>query len=161
MTSNTDTEFSPSVESFSGARTELIEATAEVARQSINTYFTGMKVFTDQQRFTYWAVQQWIAGANAQARLTQRLVERYGAASSELVEICGKALQSSEPVLQKLASMPGQEPVPGYDELGVREIQKLIADGDVELATRVRDYERPRKRREGVLHAADAQLSKS
>jgi hypothetical protein len=51
--------------------------------------------------------------------------------------------------------------VTGYDELNVQEIQKLLAEGDDKLSARVRDYERPRKRRDGVLHTADAQLSKS
>lgn len=161
MTSSNKTEFSPFVESSKNTRTEVIENTEEIARRTINTYFTGMKVLTDQQRFASSAFQQWIVGvASAQAQLTQRLIERYGAANNELLEIWGKAFQSSQLVLQELASMPGQEPVPGYDELGVREIQKLLSDSDVELAARIRDYERPRKRREGVLHAADAQLNK-
>ena len=43
----------------------------------------------------------------------------------------------------------------------MQEIQKLLAEGDDKLFARVREYERPRKRRDGVLHAADAQLSKS
>ena len=60
-------------------------------------------------------------------------------------------------MLDKLDSLQGHEPTPGYDELNVPEIQKLIADGDEKLATSVRDYERPRKGREGVLHAADSE----
>ncbi|HEX3804024.1 MAG TPA: hypothetical protein VHV75_14380, partial [Solirubrobacteraceae bacterium] len=64
-------------------------------------------------------------------------------------------------VLQRLTSLRGQQPVPGYDELNVQEIHKQLAEGDAELAARVRDYERPRKNRDGVLTAADAQLSKS
>jgi hypothetical protein len=81
----------------------------------------------------------------------------------ELVEVetYEKAHQSRQTVLQKIASLSGQEPVPGYDELNVQEIHKQITEGDVELAARVRDYERPRKNRDGVLNAADAQLSKS
>jgi hypothetical protein len=51
--------------------------------------------------------------------------------------------------------------VTGYDELNVPAVHKQLAEGDTELAARVRDYERPRKSRDGVLHAADAQLSKS
>lgn len=64
-------------------------------------------------------------------------------------------------VLQKISSLRGQEPVPGHDELNVQEIHKELAAGDEQLAARVRDYERPRKNRDGVLHAADAQLTKS
>lgn len=77
------------------------------------------------------------------------------------VETYEKAHQSRQTVLQKIASLRGQEPVPGYDELNVQEIHKQLAEGDIELAARVRDYERPRKNRGGVLNAAVAQLSKS
>jgi hypothetical protein len=72
-----------------------------------------------------------------------------------------QAHQSRQTVLDKLDSLQGHEPVPGYDELTVPEIEKLIADGDEKLATTVRDYERPHKGREGVLHAADAKLNQS
>jgi hypothetical protein len=77
------------------------------------------------------------------------------------VETYEKAHQSRLTVLQRIGSLHGQQPVTGYDELNVQEIQKLLAEGDDKLFARVRDYERPRKRRDGVLHAADAQLSKS
>lgn len=77
------------------------------------------------------------------------------------VESYEKAHQSRQTVMQKIASLRGREPVPGYDELNVQEISKRLADGDPELAARVREYERPRKGRDGVLHAAEAQLSRS
>lgn len=77
------------------------------------------------------------------------------------VETYEQAHQSRQTVLQRLTSLRGQQPVPGYDELNVQEIHKQLAEGDAELAARVRDYERPRKNRDGVLTAADAQLSKS
>lgn len=77
------------------------------------------------------------------------------------VETYEKAHQSRQTVLQRITSLRGQEPVPGYDELNVQEIHKQLAEGDAELAARVREYERPRKSRDGVLHAVDAQLSQS
>ncbi len=77
------------------------------------------------------------------------------------VETYEKAHQSRQTVLDKISSLHGQQPVPGYDELNVQEIQKLIAEGDDKVSTRVRDYERPRKSRDGVLQAAEAKLSKS
>jgi hypothetical protein len=77
------------------------------------------------------------------------------------VETYEKAHQSRLTVLQRIGSLHGQQPVTGYDELNVQEIQKLLAEGDDKLSARVRVYERPRKSRDGVLHAADAQLSKS
>jgi hypothetical protein len=72
-----------------------------------------------------------------------------------------QAHQSRQTVLDKIGSLQGQEPILGYDELNVPEIQKRLAEGDEKLATSVRDYERPRKGREGVLHAADAKLTQS
>lgn len=77
------------------------------------------------------------------------------------VETYEKAHQSRQTVLQKLASLRGQEPMPGYDELNVQEIHKQLSEGDTELVARVRDYERPRKNRDGVLNAANAQSAKS
>lgn len=157
-----DAQFAPFVEAFSEAEADMTEGAAEIACQSIKAYATGMKVLAQQQRLAYRALQQWVSGVtNVNTQLRQRLLEGYGAAGSELLERSGKSLHSTQAVVQRLASSRGQEPVPGYDELGVPEIQKLLADSDIELATRIRDYERPRKSREGVLRAADAQLSKS
>lgn len=81
------------------------------------------------------------------------------------VETYEKAHQSRQTVIQKLSSLRGAQPVPGYDELNVTEIHKLLAEGDDKLSARVRDYERPRERprknRDGVLQAAEAKLGKS
>ncbi|MDQ6730461.1 MAG: hypothetical protein M3022_09195 [Actinomycetota bacterium] len=77
------------------------------------------------------------------------------------VETYEKAHQSRQTVLDKITALRGQAPVSGYDELNVQEIHKLISDGDDKLVASVRDYERPRKSRDGVLQAADAKLSKS
>jgi hypothetical protein len=57
-------------------------------------------------------------------------------------------------VLERVAALTGDEPAPGYDELTADEVQKLLAAGDAELATAVRDYERRHKSRAGVLEAA-------
>jgi hypothetical protein len=77
------------------------------------------------------------------------------------VETYEKAHQSRQTVLDKIGALHGQQPVPDYDELNVQEIEKLLAEGDDQLATRVRDYERPRKSRDGVLQPVDAKLAKS
>lgn len=77
------------------------------------------------------------------------------------VETYEKAHQSRQTVLDRITALRGQAPVSGYDELNVQEIHKLISDGDDKLVESVRDYERPRKSRDGVLQAADAKLSKS
>ncbi len=77
------------------------------------------------------------------------------------VQTYEKAHQSRQTVLDRINALRGQEPVPGYDELNVQEIHKLISKGDDKLVASVRDYERPRKSRDGVLQGADAKLSKS
>ncbi|MBV9196247.1 MAG: hypothetical protein JO168_19090 [Solirubrobacterales bacterium] len=212
---------------------ELLEGTADVARDSTNTYINALTVIAEQQRLVSRAFQHWWFGiARAQSELMQRAVEGYDVARRELlrsaegsvrsaaeagtavaetgvrasatrspstskadgqgparwrreeydgstaaeivarlpqlsqneldeVESYEKAHQSRQTVLQKVASLRGPEPLPGYDELNVPEIQRRLAEGGVDLAARVRDYERPRKARDGVLHAADAQLSKA
>lgn len=77
------------------------------------------------------------------------------------VQTYERSHQARQTVLQKITTLRGQEPVPGYDELNVQEIHKQLAEGDDNLAARVRDYERLHKSREGVLNAAEAQLNKS
>lgn len=66
-----------------------------------------------------------------------------------------KAHQSRSTVLERVDALRGREPAPGYDEMTVEEVQKLLAEGDGDLATRVRDYERRHKRRASVLQAAE------
>src|SRR4051794_14711917 len=57
-------------------------------------------------------------------------------------------------VLERVAALTGPEPAPGYDELTVEEVQKLLTGGDAALASAVRDYERRHKARASVLEAA-------
>jgi hypothetical protein len=61
-------------------------------------------------------------------------------------------------VLTRVESLTGKEPAPGYDELTVADIQKLLNNGDEDLAKRVRDYERAHGARNGVLQTAERQL---
>jgi hypothetical protein len=64
-------------------------------------------------------------------------------------------------VLERLRALQGRQPAPGYDELNVADVQKLLTGADTALATRVRDYERGHKRRDSVLQAAERQLTAS
>jgi hypothetical protein len=252
MTSPTDTQFSPLIETFGDTLTQLVDGAAEVARESTKSYIAGLNAIVEQQKFAYEASQQWVSGVvSAQSKIRKQLVESYGSVTDELantaeeatklagetgvevaessrdatnaihkssravakasrrstptesksastpgerpgpakwtseayedltaveviekasqlsqrelreVETYEKAHQSRQTVLQKIASLRGQEPVPGYDELNVQDIHKQLSEGNEELAARVRDYERPHKNRDGVLTAADAKLSKS
>ena len=61
--------------------------------------------------------------------------------------------QNRTTVLSRIASLRGDEPWPGYDELTAAEIQSVLAEGDDDRAKDVRSYERAHKNRAGVLNA--------
>jgi ferritin-like metal-binding protein YciE len=62
-------------------------------------------------------------------------------------------------VLNRIATLRGQEPWPGYDELNAGEIRAALSEADDERAKAVRDYERSHKNRSGVLNAAERELA--
>ena len=64
-------------------------------------------------------------------------------------------------MLQRIESLREPEPVAGYDELTVPEVQEQLTAGDEARATSIRDYERSHKKRDGVLHAAQARIDKA
>ncbi len=62
-------------------------------------------------------------------------------------------------VLDRISSLRGDEPWPGYDEAKVQEIVERLRDADDELAGRVREYERAHKARATVLRSAERERS--
>jgi ferritin-like metal-binding protein YciE len=64
-------------------------------------------------------------------------------------------------VLSRIASLRGDEPWPGYDELSVEEIRGVLDEGDENRVKRVRAYERSHKDRSGVIDAAERELVKA
>jgi len=62
-------------------------------------------------------------------------------------------------VLDRIGPLQGDEPWTGYDDANAQEIVERLRDGDDELATRVRDYERAHKSRATVLRAAERELT--
>jgi hypothetical protein len=76
------------------------------------------------------------------------------------VDTYEKAHQARQTVLQRIESLREREPVAGYDELTVPEVQEQLTAGDAARATSVRDYERSHKKRDGVLQAAQARIDK-
>jgi hypothetical protein len=74
------------------------------------------------------------------------------------VELYEQAHQARQTILQRLETLRGPEPWPGYDELTVPDVETRIAAGDDDLSRRVRDYERLHKGREGVLGAVASKL---
>jgi hypothetical protein len=77
------------------------------------------------------------------------------------VDTYEKAHQARQTVLQRIESLREPEPVVGYDELTVPEVQERLTAGDEARATSVRDYERSHKKRDGVLNAAQARIEKA
>jgi ferritin-like metal-binding protein YciE len=67
--------------------------------------------------------------------------------------------QNRTTVLERVASLRGDEPWPGYDDLRAAEVQAVLAEGDDERAKQVRSYERAHKNRAGVLKAAEREYS--
>jgi hypothetical protein len=70
------------------------------------------------------------------------------------IAVYEKAKENRATVLQRVAALTGPEPAPGYDELTADDAQKLVADGNADLAGAVRDYERRHKDRATVIEAA-------
>src|SRR5215207_2398511 len=62
-------------------------------------------------------------------------------------------------ITDKIASLSGEEPWPGYDEQGVAGIAHALREVSAGTARTVRAYERARKDRSGVIEAADRRLS--
>ena len=67
--------------------------------------------------------------------------------------------QNRTTVLNRISSLRGDEPWPGYDELTAAEVQAVLSEGDDERASEVRSYERAHKNRAGVLKAAEREHS--
>jgi hypothetical protein len=69
--------------------------------------------------------------------------------------------QNRSTVTSRIDSLRGEEPWPGYDELGVEEVRAVISEGDEQRIKNVRDYERKHKARAGVIEATEREPSKS
>jgi ferritin-like metal-binding protein YciE len=62
-------------------------------------------------------------------------------------------------VLDRITSLRGDEPWPGYDDMTAQDIVERLRDSDDELAAAVRDYERAHKDRTTVVRAAQRELT--
>jgi ferritin-like metal-binding protein YciE len=67
--------------------------------------------------------------------------------------------QNRTTILSRVASLRGEEPWAGYDELTAAEVQAVLSEGDDERAKQVRAYERTHKNRAGVIKAAEREHS--
>ncbi len=62
-------------------------------------------------------------------------------------------------ILAKLATLRGQEPWPGYDELNVEEIRTVLSEGGENRLGEVRSYERSHKNRAGVIQITELETA--
>jgi ferritin-like metal-binding protein YciE len=62
-------------------------------------------------------------------------------------------------VLERVSTLRGDEPWPGYDELSVAELQTALGKADDDRVKAVRTYERAHKARTGVLKATERELA--
>jgi ferritin-like metal-binding protein YciE len=67
--------------------------------------------------------------------------------------------QNRSTITSRIDSLQGDEPWPGYDELGVDEVRVVLSEGDETRVKAVRNYERKHKNRGGVLQATERELS--
>ncbi len=63
--------------------------------------------------------------------------------------------QNRTTITERISSLQGDEPWPGYDELTVSEVVAVLGEGDETRIKKVRSYERAHKNRAGVLEAAE------
>jgi ferritin-like metal-binding protein YciE len=67
--------------------------------------------------------------------------------------------QNRSTVIDRVESLRGDEPWPGYDEQNVADVQAGLADADEARLKAVREYERSHKDRAGVLRATERHAS--
>ena len=100
------------------------------------------------------------------ARYDQLTAEEIAGKLSELSQIELAKLDAYErkhqnrtTVVSRIDTLRGDEPWPGYDELGVQEIRIALSDADDDRVERTRAYERDHKNRAGVLNATERELA--
>jgi ferritin-like metal-binding protein YciE len=67
--------------------------------------------------------------------------------------------QNRTTVLERIGTLRGDEPWPGYDELTVSELQSALDKADEDGLKAARSYERAHKARAGVLKATERELA--
>jgi ferritin-like metal-binding protein YciE len=104
------------------------------------------------------ASEQDLAIARYDALTAEEIVGRLADLSQiELAKVAAyeRKNQNRSTVLNRVDSLQGDEPWPGYDELTAEEVRAVLAESDDDRARDVRDYERAHKSRAGVLRAAE------
>ncbi|WP_028063081.1 YciE/YciF ferroxidase family protein [Solirubrobacter soli] len=103
-----------------------------------------------------------LAIARYDSLTAQEIVERLTELSQvdlAKVDAYERKNQDRTTVTNRVASLRGDEPWPGYDELTASDIVAVLSEGDDERVQQVRTYERAHKNRTGVLNAAERELA--
>jgi len=103
-----------------------------------------------------------LAIADYDSRTAEQIVEKLPALSQidlAKVDAYERRNVGRRTVQDRISSLRGDEPVPGYDEMTAQEIVERLRDADDELAAEVHDYERAHKNRATVLRAARRELT--
>ncbi|MDP9067804.1 MAG: ferritin-like domain-containing protein [Actinomycetota bacterium] len=89
--------------------------------------------------------------------ITKRLK---GLSQDELAQVAAyeSTKENRKTILDRIESLEGDEPWPGYDDQTVGEINKALTDAPNEIVQQVRDYERSHKNRSSVLKSTDREL---
>jgi ferritin-like metal-binding protein YciE len=109
------------------------------------------------------ASQDDLAIARYDALTAEEIVGRLANLSQiELAKVAAyeRRHQSRSTILDRVDSLQGNEPWPGYDELTADEVRAVLSEGDDDdRASEVRAYERAHKNRAGVLKAAEREAA--
>jgi hypothetical protein len=130
-------------------------ATRRTPRQATTPAATAALASAVGAGLTHWTSEGY--DSLTAAEVVEKL-PRFSQRDLREVDTYEKAHQARQTVLQRIESLRAPEPIVGYDELTVPEVQALLGEGDADRATSVRDYERSHKKREGVLQAAQARI---
>jgi ferritin-like metal-binding protein YciE len=106
------------------------------------------------------ASQEDLPIARYEALTAEEIVGRLGDLSQvDLAKVAAyeRKNQGRSTVLNRVDSLQGAEPWPGYDELTADQVRAQLAEGDDDRAREVRAYERAHKNRAGVLKATERQ----
>jgi ferritin-like metal-binding protein YciE len=69
--------------------------------------------------------------------------------------------ENRKTILSRIASLRGNEPWPGYDDLSVDEVRAALDEADEDRVKSVRAYERSHKNRTGVIDASERELARA
>jgi ferritin-like metal-binding protein YciE len=108
------------------------------------------------------ASQEDLAIARYDALTAEEIAGRLGNLSQiELAKVAAyeRRHQSRSTILDRVDTLQGDEPWPGYDELTADEVRAVLAEGDDDRVREVRAYERAHKNRAGVLKATEREAA--